>query len=57
MSVNIEQRLEEIGRAIELGADPNLFKTEIDQLLGTEMEERDELVEAHWEESYRNHEE
>jgi hypothetical protein len=55
--IDVSQRLEEIGRAIEQGVDPSFFKAEMDQLLGTEMEERDELVEAHWEESYRNHEE
>lgn len=52
--MNIQQRLEEIAAAIRAGANPNKFQKEMDQLLGTEMAERDSEAEAHWEESYRN---
>jgi hypothetical protein len=54
--VSPQERLAEIAAEIKKGANPRKFDKEIDQLLGTEMEERDPLVEAHWEESYRNKE-
>jgi hypothetical protein len=49
----LAERLDEIAKAIEGGADPISFKEELDQLLGTEMQERDHEAEARWEESYR----
>lgn len=51
---DVQKRLAEIAREIKAGAAPEKFKAETDRLLGTAMEDRDELVEAHWEESYRN---
>ena len=51
-----QERLAEIAKLIKAGAPARSFDKEIDKLLGTEMEERDPLVEAHWEESYRNKE-
>jgi len=49
----LAKRLDEIAKAIEGGADPISFKEELDQLLNTEMQERDHEAEARWEESYR----
>lgn len=51
---DVEERLTAIAIAIRQGADPEEYQAEIDKLLGTEMEERDEHVEAAWEQSYRN---
>lgn len=51
-----QERLKQIAAEIKAGASPRSFDKEIDKILGTEMEERDPLVEAHWEESYRNKE-
>ena len=47
-------RLDEIGAAIQAGANPEKFQKELDRLLGTEMAERDPDEEVRWEEDYRN---
>ncbi len=49
----MKNRLEQIAAAIEGGASPDDFRLELDQLLGTEMEERDPIAEATWEDDYR----
>lgn len=51
--MTVEDRLKEIGEAISRGAKPESFQAEIDKLLGTEMEDRDEIAEATWENNYR----
>jgi hypothetical protein len=53
-SVDVKARLDEIAAAIRRGAPASRYQKEMDRLLGTEMEERDEMTEAAWEESYRN---
>ncbi len=52
--VDPTERLNEIAAAIARGIPASRFKDEMDQLLGTEMDERDPDVEAAWEEDYRN---
>ena len=47
-------RLNEIAAQIKGGAPAEQFSKEIDRLLGTELKERDEEVESHWEETYRH---
>ena len=54
MSISIQTRLDEIAAAIKDGANPSKFQKEMDRLLDTEMEERDPVAEATWEETYRN---
>ncbi len=54
MTVDVRQRLAEIAAAIKAGANPKKFEKEMDQLLGTEMEERDRDTEERWEKSYRS---
>lgn len=46
-------RLDEIARLIAEGADAEEFDEEMNELLGTKMEERDHEAEASWEDSYR----
>jgi hypothetical protein len=53
MTVDVPKRLAEIAKLIKAGASPKKFEKEIDRLLGTEMEERDEEAEAKWENDYR----
>ncbi len=53
MTVDIKKRIDEIGRLIKAGASPKKFEKELDQLLGTEMEERDVEAEEKWENEYR----
>lgn len=53
MTVDVPKRLAEIAKLIKAGASPKKFEKEIDKLLGTEMEERDEEAEAKWENDYR----
>jgi len=48
-----KQRLDEIAQAIADGADPEDFDDEMNELLGTKMEDRDHEAEATWEDSYR----
>jgi hypothetical protein len=50
---DVKKRLEEIAAAIAAGADPKKFDKEMDQLLGTELPERDAEAEERWENSYR----
>jgi hypothetical protein len=57
MTVDIKKRLDEIGRLIKAGAKPSQFEKELNQLLGTEMEERDPEAEKRWEDSYRQNRE
>jgi hypothetical protein len=49
-------RLSEIAEMIRQGADPEAFKEELDDLLGTEMADRDPVADATWEEVYRDDE-
>jgi len=51
---DITARLDEIAALIKEGADPESFQKEIDRLLGTTMEERDEQLEAAWEDGYQS---
>jgi hypothetical protein len=53
MVYDVKKRLDEIAWAIQAGANPAKFEKELNKLLGTEMEERDEEAEAAFEESYR----
>jgi hypothetical protein len=50
---DITARLDEIAALIKKGADPESFQKEIDKLLGTTMEDRDEQLEVAWEDGYR----
>ena len=50
---DIDARLKEIGKLIEGGASHESFQEELDQLLGTSMEARDEQLEQSWEDGYR----
>jgi hypothetical protein len=47
-----EKRLKEIAESIKKGAHIDEFKKEMDELLGTTMEERDRYSEATWESEY-----
>jgi hypothetical protein len=49
----VRERLDEIARAIKRGDDPAKFEKELNRLLGTEMEERDQEAEALFEDDYR----
>jgi hypothetical protein len=51
--IDITARLDEIAALIKKGADPERFQEEIDQLLGTTMEDRDPQLEAAWEDGYQ----
>lgn len=51
---DVKERLEEIARLIKAGASPKKFEKEMDQLLGTELEDRDPDAEERWENSYRS---
>ncbi len=53
MAKDITTRLEEIAALIKKGADPESFQKEMDSLLGTTMEDRDEATEVAWEDRYR----
>lgn len=53
---NIGEVLEEIAAKLEAGVKPGKYKEALDKLLNTEMEPRNRLAEAHWEEAYRNQE-
>ena len=53
MAKDITARLDEIAALIEAGASHEAFQEEIDQLLGTGMEARDEQLEVAWEDGYR----
>lgn len=46
------QRLLDIATAIKNGQDPDSFQLELDQLLETEMEDRDPVAEAAWQADY-----
>lgn len=50
---DVKKRLDEIAKLIRGGANPKKFEKEIDRLLGTELEERDEEAEEKWENEYR----
>jgi hypothetical protein len=49
-----QKRLLDIGLQIQHGADPEAFKDELDQILGTDYEERDFEAYVSWEDAYRN---
>jgi hypothetical protein len=53
MTVDVTKRLAEIAKLIKAGAAPKKFEKELDRLLGTELEERDEEAEEKWEAEYR----
>lgn len=50
---DITTRLDEIAALIKGGRDPEDFQAEMDKLLGTAMEDRDEQLEVAWEDGYR----
>ena len=57
MTVDVEKRLKEIAAELKRTGNYAKYEKEMDRLLGTEMEERDEEAEKRWEGSYRENRE
>ncbi len=52
--LKVKNRLEKIALAIKAGVNPESFQEELDNILGTNMEARDQIAEATWESDYRD---